>query len=97
MFAHFYSPPFDCLICILFLQRPAVESAVTRLLVSIKFLLEALSLWSTQRMTETDVSDVYVRLGNAFNAAVAAFGQFGIEMTCVSIPLRTTTAIVSKN
>jgi hypothetical protein len=34
-------------------------------------------------MTETDVSDVYVRLGNDFNAAVAAFGQFGIEMTCV--------------
>ena len=34
-------------------------------------------------MTETDVSDVYVRLGNDFNAAVAAFGQFGIEMTYV--------------
>ena len=65
------------------MQRPAVESAVTRLLVSIKLLLEALSLWSTQRVTETDVSDVYVRLGNDFNAAVAAFGQFGIEMKYV--------------
>ncbi|KAG5647445.1 hypothetical protein DXG03_009375 [Asterophora parasitica] len=61
--------------------HPAVESAVTRLLVSIKQLLEALTLWSTLKMDENQVSDVYVRLGNDFNAAVAAFAAFSIDMT----------------
>ncbi|KAL5531529.1 hypothetical protein ACEPAG_4406 [Sanghuangporus baumii] len=60
--------------------NPPVESAVTRLLVSIKQLLEALTLWSTLKVTETQVSDVYVRLGNDFNAAVAAFKSFDIDM-----------------
>ncbi|KAI0353440.1 AIP3-domain-containing protein [Trametes cingulata] len=59
---------------------PAVESAVTRLLVSIKVLLESLTQWSKQIVDENHVSDVYVRLGNDFNQAVAAFGAFGIEM-----------------
>jgi hypothetical protein len=57
-----------------------VESAVTRLLVSIKELLEALTKWSTQQVTDMYVSDVYVRLGNDFNAAVAAFTASRIEM-----------------
>ncbi|KAF8202478.1 actin interacting protein 3-domain-containing protein [Pholiota molesta] len=61
-------------------KMPAVESAVTRLLVSIKQLLEALTLWSQLRMDEEGVSNVYVRLGNDFNSAVAAFAQFNIEM-----------------
>lgn len=63
--------------------QPAIESAVTRLLVSIKSLLETLTLWSSGRKTEVEVSDVYVRLGNDFNAAVSAFGTFRIDMTCV--------------
>jgi hypothetical protein len=58
-----------------------VESAVTRLLVAIKQLLEALTLWSQLKMDENQVSDVYVRLGNDFNAAVAAFAAFNIDMT----------------
>lgn len=62
-------------------QSPAVESTVTRLLVSIKQLLESLTQWSKQIATETQVSDVYVRLGNDFNAAVAAFAAFNIEMS----------------
>jgi hypothetical protein len=57
-----------------------VESAVTRLLVSIKGLLEALTLWSNLEKTEAEVSDVYVRLGNDFNAAVSAFGVYDIDM-----------------
>lgn len=57
-----------------------MESAVTRLLVSIKALLESLTKWSEQQITDMDVSDVYVRLGNDFNAAVAAFAAYGIEM-----------------
>lgn len=31
-------------------------------------------------MDEEGVSNVYVRLGNDFNLAVAAFAQFNIEM-----------------
>lgn len=34
-------------------------------------------------MTEAGVSDVYVQLGNDFNAAVAAFSQYNIEMRFV--------------
>jgi hypothetical protein len=49
--------------------------------VSIKALLEALTLWSELKQTENEVSDVYVRLGNDFNAAVQAFATFHIEMT----------------
>ncbi|KDQ50771.1 hypothetical protein JAAARDRAFT_164568 [Jaapia argillacea MUCL 33604] len=60
--------------------NPAVESTVTKLLVSIKALLESLTMWSQGKMTETEVSDVYVRLGNDFNAAVSAFAVFGISM-----------------
>jgi len=61
--------------------KPAVETAVTRLLVSIKQLLEALTFWSQGKMDEEGVSNVYVRLGNDFNLAVSAFAQFNIEMT----------------
>lgn len=53
---------------------------MTRLLVAIKQLLEALTQWSLLKMSEGEVSDVYVRLGNDFNAAVAAFAAFNIEM-----------------
>jgi len=58
-----------------------VESAVTRLLVSIKDLLESLTQWSESNLSEEGVSDVYVRLGNDFNTAVHAFSLFNIEMS----------------
>ncbi|KAJ8581369.1 hypothetical protein M405DRAFT_626472 [Rhizopogon salebrosus TDB-379] len=67
--------------------HPAVESAVTRLLVAIKQLLESLTQWSQRKMDEEQVSDVYVRFGNDFNAAVAAFAAFNIDMTdLMSVP-----------
>ena len=56
---------------------------MTRLLVSIKQLLESLTSWSTLKVDEDHVSDVYVRLGNDFNAAVGAFAAFGIDMRYV--------------
>jgi hypothetical protein len=52
--------------------------------VSIKKLLERLTQWSTSERSEEDVSDVYVTLGNDFNAAVAAFISYEIDMSCVS-------------
>lgn len=36
-------------------------------------------------MSEGQVSDVYVRLGNDFNAAVAAFAAFNIDMAYVIV------------
>ncbi|KAF9234986.1 actin interacting protein 3-domain-containing protein [Melanogaster broomeanus] len=59
--------------------HPAVESAVTRLLVAIKQLLESLTQWSNLQMTEAQISDVYV--------PVAAFAVFNIDMSdLMSIP-----------
>jgi hypothetical protein len=56
---------------------------VTRLLVSIKSMFESLTSWSELNASEQDVSDVYVRLGNDFSAAVVAFQMHNIYMTCV--------------
>jgi hypothetical protein len=67
-------------------MQPVVESAVTRLLVSIKQLLECLTQWANANSSEEDVSDVYVRLGNDFNAAVAAFAFYEIDMSYVLRP-----------
>ncbi|KZS94447.1 AIP3-domain-containing protein [Sistotremastrum niveocremeum HHB9708] len=61
-----------------------IESAVTRLLVAIKQLLESLTQWSTGRATEEQVSNVYVQLGNDFNAATAAFQAQDIDMSDLS-------------
>lgn len=63
-----------------------MESSVTRLLVATKQLLESLTEWSHGRIDETGVSDVYVRLGNDFNAASLAFTREGIEMKYVPCP-----------
>ncbi|KAG1864863.1 actin interacting protein 3-domain-containing protein [Suillus subluteus] len=67
--------------------HPAVESVVTRLLVAIKQLLESLTQWSTGKMDKIQVSDVYIRLGDDFNAAVAAFSAYNIDMSdLMSVP-----------
>ncbi|PWN48268.1 AIP3-domain-containing protein [Violaceomyces palustris] len=58
-----------------------MESSVTRLLVATKMLLESLTKWSMGQVTETQVSDIYVRLGNDFNTAKVAFGSYGIDMS----------------
>lgn len=60
-----------------------MDSAVTKLLVATKQLLEGLTKWSQGKISEEEVSDIYVRLGNCFNAAVAAFTKEGISMKCV--------------
>ena len=58
-----------------------MESSVTRLLVATKMLLEALTQWSLGRESESQVSEIYVRLGNDFNAALSAFINYGIDMS----------------
>jgi hypothetical protein len=61
-----------------------MESTVTRLLVATKQLLESLTDWSQGKIDEGGVSDIYVRLGNEFNAASLAFTKEGINMRFVS-------------
>ncbi|GHJ83703.1 hypothetical protein NliqN6_0105 [Naganishia liquefaciens] len=64
-----------------------MESAVTKLLVATRQLLESLQMWSTMRMTDLEVSDTYVKLGNDFNNAVTAFVQNGVSMDdLLSVP-----------
>ncbi|WFD23395.1 Bud site selection protein 6 [Malassezia equina] len=58
-----------------------MESSVTRLLVATKLLLESLTQWSQGRESETNVSRIYVRLGNDFNAALSAFISANVDMT----------------
>lgn len=60
-----------------------MESTVTRLLVATKQLLESLTEWSHGKIDEGGVSDIYVRLGNEFNAASLAFTKEGIDMKFV--------------
>lgn len=50
-------------------------------------LLESLTKWSIGQRTESQVSDVYVRLGNDFGVAKVAFGSYGIDMSdLASVP-----------
>ncbi|CAE7154432.1 unnamed protein product [Rhizoctonia solani] len=66
---------------------PQVQTAVTKLLVATKQLLESLTNWSKGTMSEGGVSDVYVQMGNDFNSAVAAFQASGIDMSdLMSVP-----------
>lgn len=56
-----------------------IEKSVTHLLVATKELLETLAKWARQEASETQVSDVYVRLGYEFNIACRAFKSVGVE------------------
>ncbi|KAH9467921.1 hypothetical protein Pst134EA_011542 [Puccinia striiformis f. sp. tritici] len=58
-----------------------MELTVTRLLVATKQLLESLTDWSQGKIDKGGVSDIYVRLGNKFNAASLAFTKEGINMS----------------
>lgn len=60
-------------------QLSQIEKSVTHLLVATKQLLETLTQWSRGSATETEVSDVYVRLGYEFNIACRAFSAIGVD------------------
>ncbi|KAI9892262.1 MAG: Bud site selection protein 6 [Vezdaea aestivalis] len=62
-------------------QLSQIEKSVTHLLVATKQLLETLTLWSRHNATESEVSDVYVRLGYEFNIACRAFTSIGVEVS----------------
>ncbi|KAJ2906258.1 actin interacting protein 3 [Zalerion maritima] len=56
-----------------------IEKSVTHLLVATKSLLETLTQWSKGKATDTQVSDVYVRLGYEFNMACRAFTAINVD------------------
>lgn len=58
-----------------------IEKSVTHLLVATKQLLETLTQWSRGTATDTQVSDVYVRLGYEFNMACRAFTAINVDTT----------------
>jgi hypothetical protein len=62
-----------------------LESTITRLLVATKQLLEGLAKWSRGEVSEEAISAIYVKLGNDFNVACAAFARENISMKCVSL------------
>lgn len=56
-----------------------IEKSVTHLLVATKQLLETLTQWSRGQASDTQVSDVYVRLGYEFNMACRAFTAINVD------------------
>ncbi|CAO3572066.1 unnamed protein product [Mortierella alpina] len=56
-----------------------IEATVTKLLVATKQLLEGLTFWSTRKMTEDQVSDIFVQLATQFNLASQSFHEVGID------------------
>ncbi|KAL4999591.1 actin interacting protein 3-domain-containing protein [Aspergillus recurvatus] len=60
-------------------QISQIEKSVTHLLVATKQLLETLTQWSRRQVSESEVSDVYVRLGYEFNLACRAFSAIGVD------------------
>ena len=57
-----------------------VPSTVQNLLLSTKSLQDVLRLWSVQQATESDVSDLYVKIGNELNLTINAFAQHKIDL-----------------
>ncbi|KND92821.1 Bud site selection protein 6 [Tolypocladium ophioglossoides CBS 100239] len=58
-----------------------IEKSVTHLLVATKQLLETLTQWSRGQATDSQVSDVYVRLGYEFNMACRAFTAINVDIS----------------
>jgi hypothetical protein len=57
--------------------------------VAIKKLLGGLTDWAAGTVTDSQISDFYVRFGNDFNAAVIAFDSIGLDMGSVAHPALT--------
>ncbi|KAL8279130.1 hypothetical protein RQP46_008386 [Phenoliferia psychrophenolica] len=64
-----------------------MDSTITRLLIATKQLLEGLAKWSREEVTDDAISAIYVKLGNDFNVACAAFAKENIGMSeLLSVP-----------
>lgn len=71
-----------------FIQQRTVKDvpvAVSSLLDATKRLEESLRLWSALQLSEMEVSDVFVAVGNHFHEMLAAFSLYNIDMRYVSL------------
>ena len=62
---------------------PEVPTAISTLLDATRRLEESIRRWGLLEISETEVSDVFVDVGNAFHEMLAAFSVHGIDMRCV--------------
>ena len=60
---------------------PEVPTAVTALLDATRRLENSLRSWCALQVSETEVSDVFVDVGNKFHEMLAAFAYHSIDMT----------------
>ncbi|KAF8963359.1 hypothetical protein BDZ97DRAFT_1758627 [Flammula alnicola] len=71
-----------------------VPTAVHNLLTSTKRLQEVLKLWSVDKATEGDVSDLYVQIGHEFNVTISAFAYHHIDLSDIhSVPAELRTVL----
>ncbi|PAV19987.1 AIP3-domain-containing [Pyrrhoderma noxium] len=59
---------------------PDVPTAVSTLCDTTRRLEESLRRWAALEISENDVSDVFVSVGNSFHEMLAAFAAYGIDM-----------------
>ncbi|KAI5124220.1 hypothetical protein M0805_005070 [Coniferiporia weirii] len=59
---------------------PDVPTAVSNLLDATRRLDSSLHRWSTLEISETEVSDVFVTVGNCFHEMLVAFSTYNIDM-----------------
>lgn len=58
-----------------------VPQAVSAMLDQTRRLESSLNMWASLQVSETEVSDVFVAVGNSFHEMCAAFAQYNIDMT----------------
>lgn len=58
-----------------------MQEAVAALLETTKHLQDCLQRWSIGKVSDEQVSDVYVDVGTKFNATVTAFMSLGIDLS----------------
>ncbi|KAF8877908.1 hypothetical protein BD779DRAFT_1556251, partial [Infundibulicybe gibba] len=64
-----------------------VPACVRKLLLSTRQLQESLRQWSVGRVSETQVSDIYVQIGTEFNSTILAFAHHRIDLSDIhSVP-----------
>lgn len=59
-----------------------------RLNIALTPLHTGLAKWSRREVDEEAISAIYVKLGNDFNVACAAFARENISMKCANVSLR---------
>lgn len=84
----YVKPKLTTLSCVQAPSIPEVPTAINTLLEQTKRLEDSIRRWGLLEVTETEVSDVFVDVGNAFHEMLAAFSVYAIDMGYVEHFLR---------